>query len=334
VAGSTSGDLAGQNQGVADAFLAKFDTNGDQLWIRQFGSTHRASARDVAADEIGNIFLVGDAISLQAGDRSSMEAFLAKYDSVGERLWLRPISLEGYEYAFGVSVDSDGNVYVTGATSKEPIPSSPAGTNAYVAKLDANGQQLWVVQFGGILNDFAYAMQVDRDGNTFVTGTTSNSLGRKDYLDHEYDARIALDAFLAKIDALGHVVWIRQFGAGQGYMGHDVAVDSAGHAIVVGNGYGNLGGEPQGLSDAFVVKYTSDGTMLWAHRFGTPRLDGAYGVAVDAADHIFVTGYLDGDSAIPHYSGKYLFLAKYDPNGNQLWLRRFQSPAADPEPSQ
>jgi hypothetical protein len=321
---------------TSQAFVALFDTDGKRLWLKAFGYGERNDARAVAVDAGGDIFIAGETCHLEANDCPTI-AFLAKYTIEGQQLWIKPFSVNGYATATGVAVDAEGNVRVVGSSATEPIQTTFLGAHVYVASFDPDGRQRWLVQFGDVYHDLAYAVGVDDGGNVFVTGTTSNRLGERDYSEAEFRQDIAVDAFLASYDTHGRERWIKQFGAGWGYMGFDVAVDHLGNAVVVGAGNGNLGGEPLGSSDAFVVKYDPGGTMLWAHQFGTAEFDQASGVAVDVAGYIYVTGFLDQTwedrRAHPWRGGRYLFLAKYDPDGNQLWLRRFQSPAANPEPS-
>ncbi|MBS3968136.1 MAG: hypothetical protein KGZ60_12840 [Truepera sp.] len=327
----SSGNAPSQDEpGTSQAFVALFDADGELLWLEAFGYGERNEARAVAVDAGGDIFVVGETCHLDANDCPTI-AFLAKYTIEGQQLWIKPFNVDGYATATGVAVDSEGNVRVVGSSATEPIQTTFLGAHVYVASFDPAGRRRWLVQFGDAYHVLAYAVQVDGEGNAFVAGDTpiANNLGERDY--DIRDTRRSLDAFLAKIDAEGQIVWIKQFGAGKGYMGFDVAVDHLGNAVVVGAGNGNLGGEPQGLSDAFVAKYAPDGTRLWAHQFGTPMFDGAYGVAVDAADQIFITGYLDADWQPPYDRGRHAFLAKYDPHGQQLWLRTFESAVAELE---
>ena len=90
---------------------------------------------------------------------------------------------------------------------------------------------------------------------------------------------------------------------------------------MVGFGNGDLGGEHLGASDAFVLKVDQEGNELWADRLGTTERDGAWGVAIDNYDHVYITGHLDErwenlhkNSGIRNNAGKFMFLAKYSPS--------------------
>jgi hypothetical protein len=85
VAGKTNGDLDGTNSGMGDAFLAKFDSNGNTQWTRQLGTSADESANDVAADNDGNIFITGFTGGGLDGNTNAggVDLFITKYDSAG-----------------------------------------------------------------------------------------------------------------------------------------------------------------------------------------------------------------------------------------------------------
>lgn len=76
----------------------------------------------------------------------------------------------------------------------------------------------------------------------------------------------------------------------------NITADSQGNAYAVGYTNGSLDGNKDafGQSDVFIVKYDSSGTKAWTRQFGSNTLEGAYGVAVDANDQVYLTGMTDG----------------------------------------
>ena len=90
VAGHTYGSLGGPNAGEADAFLARYDSAGNRLWIRQFGTIADDLAFALAPDGAGGVMVAGLTQGSQGGPNAGYcDAFLAPYDSAGNHLWIR-----------------------------------------------------------------------------------------------------------------------------------------------------------------------------------------------------------------------------------------------------
>jgi enterochelin esterase-like enzyme len=109
-----------------------------------------------------------------------------------------------------------------------------------------------------------------------------------------------------------------------------VAVDAAGNVYQALAAGGSVAGQPHaGDKDLVLVKDSPTGTRLWTRSLGTARLERAYGVALDPAGNVVVTGYTNGDLDGAHLNNTTddVFVVKFDPAGNQTWLRQFGVPA-------
>src|SRR5437773_2050282 len=144
----------------------------------------------------------------------------------------------------------------------ERIPLSPPGPSITFTVLVDNTAFRWIRQFGTSAPDAAYAVAVDAS-RVYVAGITGNSPG----------------VFLRKYDLDGNLVW-SQFGAGGDIYAQAVAVDSSGVYVA---GYMRFPQDPGFTDDAFLWKYDLDGNVLWNRTFGTPEIDYANAVAVDAS---------------------------------------------------
>ena len=108
-----------------------------------------------------------------------------------------------------------------------------------------------------------------------------------------------------------------------------VAADSAGNVYQALAAGGSVGGQPYvGDKDLVLVKDSPTGTRLWTRELGSARLERAYGVAIDPAGNVVVTGYTNGDLDGGHAGNTTddVFVVKFDPAGNRLWLRQFGVP--------
>jgi hypothetical protein len=118
VVGFTNGELPGQtDEGIRDAFIRKYNADGDEEWTRQFGISGIDDASGVSADSSGGVYVVG---TLDSGDPvptgEEADAYIRKYNSEGDEEWTRQFGTSSFDIALGVSADSSGDVYVAGYT--------------------------------------------------------------------------------------------------------------------------------------------------------------------------------------------------------------------------
>jgi len=163
VAGSTGGALSGSSLGSTDAFVRKYDPNGNELWTRQFGTASTDEALGIASDGTG-VYVVGKTQGTFAGQPTSAngDPFVRKYDANGNELWTRQFGTASTEDATGVAADTSG-VYITGRTNG-PLATSQGGVDAFLRKYDAGGTAVWTRQFGTAQTEAAYAVAVNASG--------------------------------------------------------------------------------------------------------------------------------------------------------------------------
>ena len=328
--GQTSGVLPGQSRqgGFSDAYLRKYDGEGNELWTRQFGGQGDDAAQDVAADDSGNVYVVGNT----AGNFPSgtivggiSGAFLRKYSSDGAELWDRQFGVENFASANGLDVDIAGNVYVAGQAEGALPGQIGAGFNdAFLRRYDSEGQLVWTVQFGAEGGDFATDVAVDGKGHVYVVGWSRGE--RPGRLN-----AISIHTFVHKFDGDGQELWARQLDAEGFDRATGVVVDSQGNAYVVGWISGVLPGQVQsGATDAFLAKYEADGQLSWARQFGTPDEERAVGIGIDGGGSLYLVGWTRG--VFPNQTAlaprsvfvrKDAFVRKYDREGNEVWTRQF-----------
>jgi hypothetical protein len=105
------------------------------------------------------------------------DLFVAKYNTAGDRQWIRQIGTGAADVAHGVSIGPDGSVYVAGATEGELEAGTAAGaSDLFIAKLDASGAWQWMRQLGSVQSDVAHALDVDAAGTLYIAGGTAGEL--------------------------------------------------------------------------------------------------------------------------------------------------------------
>jgi len=214
----------------------------------------------------------------------------------------------GDDFGFGIAVDAAGNAYVTGFTWSSDFPVLNAiqplhgggSTDAFVTKLDTNGQLVWSTYMGGSALDYGYRITVDSSGNAYVAGESySTDFPTTPNVVQPANAGWS-DAFITKLDTNGLLVWSTYLGGSSGDLSGAIAVDGSGDVYVTGQTYSTnfptlnpvQAAHGGGVYDGFAAKLDATGQQLiWSTYLGGNGPDGGSRIAVDASANAYVTGY-------------------------------------------
>jgi subtilisin-like proprotein convertase family protein len=291
-----------------DAYINKYDSNGNEIWKQVFSSINTDFqlgdySTGVGIDNTGNIYVAGNTWGsfdlTKAWSKSiipSQNAFITKYDSNGNQVWVKDFGTTQDENVRAVTTDNAGNSYIVGHTGGS-LGVPVGGIDAFIAKYDTNGNQVWLRQFGTLASDGAYGVTLDKGGNIYVTGSTRGNLNSNNNSGGS-------DNFVVKYDVSGNQLWTNQFGT----IGDDnttgINLDKKGDIYVAGITKGSLEGSTNaGNNDIFVTKLDSSGVRLWSQQLGTADEDIAYKLLIDNADNIYITGSVSGSLEGQPYAG-------------------------------
>ena len=254
--GYTAGVLGSKNYGNKDILIIKYDSSGNRIWTKQYGSSESDYARGVGLDSSKNIYVVGDTSgSFKSQNSGSEDLFIIKYNEDGdEEEWSNQIGSFSNDVAFDVAIDSSGNSYVTGYTGSSLDGNTHSGDlDLFLVKYKDNGTKLWSKQLGTSTSDYARGVSVDKDGNVSFTGYTTAALDGQTHYGSD-------DLFLVKYNSSGTKLWTRQLGTSTLDRAVDVIHDASGNAYIAGSTLGDLDYQrSKGGDDLFLVKYNSDG---------------------------------------------------------------------------
>ena len=205
---ATFGNTTLTNSGGPDIFIAKYDENGNFIWVEQAGGTDSQVGQGIAVDGSGNSLVTGWFMGTATfGDTTltnlgGSDIFVAKYDENGNFIWAVQAGGINEEWGNGIAVDVSANILVTGsflgsATFGDTTLTSLGGSDIFVAKYDENGNFLWAEQAGGINNDSGYDIAVDVSGNSLVTGSFEGSAA---FGNITLTSAGGADIFVAKIE--------------------------------------------------------------------------------------------------------------------------------------
>lgn len=258
LAGYVRGSIHGQTRGgAADVIICKYNPAGTRLWTRLFGSVEIDQAWAVACDGSGSVFISGYTLGSIEGNAylANGDLFLAKYDTDGNRLWLRQWGTNNAEHGYSLATDEAGNAYLSGYTTGTLYGPKNGGRDVFLAKFDASGTQLWGRQFGSTPvpdsngHDQGWGVAMGSDGNVYLGGQVE---GPFDGSVHQGD----LDIFLAKYDPTGTRQWFTQVGTASSDRARGVATADDGVTFLSGMTFGPLEGNTnQGDSDVFAMQF-------------------------------------------------------------------------------
>lgn len=334
-----------------DFVLIKYNTSGIQQWKKTYSSTGNNADRvyDLAIDQNGNVYISGE---------SNSNIATLKYNPEGILQWASIYNRPGnsYDSPYSITTDNQNNVYVTGCTQIEnnrdiiSIKYNSAGQqqwaniydgpahqrdqatciksdnsgNIYVGgcstnnsnfaedytviKYNSNGAQQWIAFYEGTARSFdgITSMTLDNSGNIYVTGQSREHFGEFDFATVKYNSQ-------------GIQQWVAKYNdplVNGDDMANAIAVDNSGNVFVTGTATIE---NPTYITAYVTLKYNSDGVQQWRQRYGG---DGgrnmAFGLVLDAASNVYVTGYSYGSTSNYDFA-----TIKYNTDGTQLWVARF-----------
>jgi RHS repeat-associated protein len=308
--------------GSMDAFVSKFDTDGNLVYSTYLGGSGLEEGAGIAVDGAGSAYVTGFTTSTNfpttpgayqttlAGKRNG---YVTKLTPAGNTLgYSTYLGGSGSDQAMGIAVDGVGEATVVGTTSStnfptvQPLQSTLKGSSAaFVTRLNTAGSGLvYSTYLGGNGTSSAAGVAVDAAGNPCVTGsTTASNFPTANAVQATYGG--GGDGFVTKLQytqGAGLQLSYSTYLGGSGMdAGAGIAVDGTGHAYVTGyTSSANFPtfqaiqptyqGGPVSHMDGFVTSLSPSGSFTYSTYLGGSGDDYGRGIAVDSAGDATVTG--------------------------------------------
>ncbi|MEM6964016.1 MAG: SBBP repeat-containing protein [Bacteroidota bacterium] len=335
----------------------------EHLWTKSYGGNGWDYGTGVAIDAEGNIYSVGrfaNTVDFDPGTEvsnltavGSTDIYIQKLDAEGNFIWSRAVGGSEDDVAFALGLDGAGNVYLTGNFLStvdfdpgvgvfELASSSTDDTDAFILKLDADGNFQWAKQIASDGTEYGYGIAVDEAGNSYATGYFSQTVD----LDPGSGTNLVTvnggtnDFYVVKLDTNGEYVWGYGIGGeGQdrayaaeldkdnllicGHFGKDVDFDPTNGMDMLSTGTTTV------ALNGFLMKMTTDGNYVGTVSLGSAgEYEYARSVKADAEGNIYCTGYFKGtmdvdpDTGVADLvsnGGRDVFLVKYTPALEYIW---------------
>ncbi len=275
------------SNGFYDAFLSKFNSDGDFQWARTWGGVDTEQTRAVSVDDAQNVYVTGsyrftvdfdpfigvDSHTSNGND----DVYLTMFDTDGNHQWANTWGGSGYDYGYGV-VCYFGYAFVTG-TFEGTVDFDPTGAtddhlsnglkDAFVSRFAVNGDFGWARTWGGDQDDKGRAIALDIAADVAITGSFRQTVdfdpasGTVDMHTSNGDE----DIFLTRFDFSGDFLWARTWGSDIGDFGYGVASSLFASSYVTGRFSGTVDFDPGPLtdnhtavdSDAYLMRVEADG---------------------------------------------------------------------------
>lgn len=296
--------------GSNDAFIVKFNSDGNRIWSSYFGGESEDQAWGVTTDLNGNVFMCGNTVSnfsissngFQNIISGGGDSFLVKFDSVGNRIWSTYYGGMASEYGTCVITDISNNVYLGGYTNSTSGISSLGYQNtlagdvdAFLVKFNPSGSRVWGSYFGGVGSDSGTSLSSDGSNIYFSGFTNSTSNIAQNGFQNSFGGGV-IDAFIAKFSIAGSLSWSTYYG-GQGEEYGVVSNDNSGNIILSGYtnssdniSFGGFQDSIGGNNDLYFSIFDINGVQICSSYFGGINNEWG-GHAISDNNEIYLVGF-------------------------------------------
>ena len=335
----------------------------DKEWTTILASTGDDWSNSIAQDSSGNIYVTGrtnDAAHftgtlnhIYGSTGGVSDVFVSKTNPQGVLQWTVILASTAQDGGYFITSDDSGNVYVTGRTDdgvnfagESLIFGTPGSEDVFISKINTQGVLQWTTIIASTNIEEGDSLALDDAGNIYLTGFTYDAATIGGGPDIIYGSLGSTDAFISKFDSDGILQWTTVLAESANQdRGYSLVVDDSENIYVSGythDGVNFVGGSDYtfgltGLSDAFVAKLNSLGSLEWATILASTNEETSYSLALDDSGNTYLTGFTMGGTTIgggPNRTvgsttGETAFISKFDSDGVLQWTTVAGSNAND-----
>ncbi len=339
-------------------------------WGTYLGGNLNDLAHSVKRSVDGHVYITGGTASLQdiattgaymqsyqggtGGLPYQGDAFLAKFDSLGNCLWSTYFGGTGEEQANTLALDGDHSVYIAGFTRSNSGLSTPGahqaslagGADAFLAKFRADGTLNWSTYYGGTGDESLWiTLSASPGGPVYLGFPTNSTAGIASPGTHQELFGGFMDAGLVQFDSSGAFQWGTYFGGTGMDVPFQLRVDEFGHLYVAGftgsttqiAGSSSHQGTHGGGDDGFLAKFNDQGSVIWSTYYGSTGSDRFTAVYPVGDSAVYLLGSTNSSTGIAtagaHQTnlagGEDAFIVRLDTAGQRAWATYFGGPSGD-----
>ncbi len=248
---------------------------------------------------------------------------ILKFNNIGVRLWATYYGGSNYDYSNSICIDSHYDIYILGYTSSTNMPvqqlagaywqpTSSGIDDLFIIKFNNQGIRMWATYYGGSLKEISLSICVDSQDDIYILGLTlSTDIPTQQLTGAYWQASYGGghgDYFILKFNDLGIRQWATYYGGsgdewiGSLWINGDICIDKIDNVYITGGTKSTnlplqqlIGSFWQptfaGFSDAFILKFNSQGVRLWATYYGGSLEDIGNSICFDSQNNLYITGY-------------------------------------------
>ncbi len=288
-----------QYLGGVDFYLIKYDSFGNKLWSKQYGTEFNETVNAVDIDSFGNIYISGitSGVFLESGNYADDDIFFIKVSAEdGSLLMMNQYGTNAKEIGAFIKIDFENNIYITSVSYGQiagDVNIINTKTDSFITKFNFLGEQLWSRNIGENYNDYITSITSDISGNIYITGSQTGQNGH--------------DVYIISLDGSGNILWKNILSTTSEEKGNSIYIKDN-YLYITGYTSGALDGNIKiGRNDIFLAKYSINGVKEWVKQIVTTLDDYGYSILVDNSDSIFLL------------SNETNNFSKFNQNGEKLW---------------
>ena len=277
-----------------DAFLLKIDKNGNEIWNRTYGGWGEEVGKKII-ETVDGYIICGYTLSYGNGES---DFWVVKVDKNGNEIWNRTYGGSRTDFGMDIIKTNDNGYMIVGETESFDLEG-----DAWVVKLDENGNEIWNKAYGS-RGKWDYASSVlETDDGYLISGLTS-SYGSKEW-----------DIWLLKIDKEGNEIWNKTYGFWDMEWSYDLLQLKDGYLIM-----GVTTSTPTGWNDIWLIKVDENGNEIWNKTYGGMGVESGFDIK-ETKDGFIIAGTTDSyNFNIGIFD---IWLLKIDKEGNEIWNKTY-----------
>ncbi len=348
-----------------DAYLAKFNSNGDLLWATYLGGNSTDQTFDCMVDKASNlIYIVGQTQSTnniattgayKTSNSGNIDGFMVQFSSSGTRNWGSYFGGTSYDWLNAGVADNSGNFIISGTTASSSNisttssyqPSIAGSYDGFISKFNSSGNILWSTYIGGSSTDYSNSITIGSNNEIYITGSTYSTDKISSTAVHQTTNKGNGDCFVMRFSASGTYTWGTFFGGSQLDEGKSIYCSPNGTVVITGitrsttdiastSAFQTSSYSLSGYLDAFVLKLTSSGTRSWATYVGLTYEDQGIAITADKINNVFLAlktqnnGFGTSGSHQNNLAGNDdLCLIKFNSTGTFQWATYYGGTSTD-----
>tara|TARA_B110000503_G_scaffold142897_1_gene241525 strand:- start:2220 stop:4586 length:2367 start_codon:yes stop_codon:yes gene_type:complete len=315
------------SNGGQDIFVCKYSSSGSLIWARSFGGTLNDNGRELIVNSNEEVVLAGwfrNTINFVPGNLSftktssgGEEAFICKLNSSGIPIWVNTYGSNTFylERVYSLKFDLNGTILFTGifggivdfdlSTNTFNLISN-GEEDAFLAKIDSNGNHIWAKSWGGSDEELSLSLQLDRNRDIIICGsfqgTTDLDPGVTSFNVTSPGSR---DGFISKFSNSGNLIWAKTIGTASAEVCNGVEIDNSNNIYAIGyyfittdfNPGAGVNLTPSGGNingDGYLLKLTPNGDFKWVYPLNGSGADATRCAIIDKNFNIYLGGNFTG----------------------------------------